>query len=221
MDTQQEKILKNNGSSFKIYIKSTIAKIYNIIVKKQNNMQILKMKLHALILMGILFLIRCTYNPSNDTLSGNNPYIKEYNQHEIDSILVNNDTTIIYVWTEWCIGATGHFTRDVVPFLKQKPENIGFISLFFGVEKNLVSILENNQCTYPTYCLKSRRGHDKISAYLLLSSFLGDYKFANYIPISLLCNKEGNILNYDHESKEYSHIVNCLEIINLHHAKGE
>ena len=136
--------------------------------------------------------------------------ISDSERNEIDSIIANNNLTIIYLWTEWCDGSREHFINDVVPYLQQKSDTIGFISIFYGSEEMLESILLETKCDYPTFRIKSNGGLDKIRMYKLLNSFLKDYKRMNYVPVSVICDKNGNILNYDENKKEYSHIVDCI-----------
>ena len=38
----------------------------------------------------------------------------------------------------------------------------------------------------------------------------------NYVPVTVVCDKQGNILNYKEDEKKYSHIIECI-----HHVKGE
>jgi hypothetical protein len=162
------------------------------------------------VLLSPLLFINC--NNSN-AVTGAYPFVRAYNQTEVDSIIANNDTTIIFLWTEWCNASQNVFKENIVPFLSQKANNIGFISIFYGKEDVIASILENNQCLYPSYCLTSYSGIDKRSMYYLLNSFLEDYKQMDFVPISLMCNKNGNILNYEDEIDEYSGIINCINTV--------
>ena len=149
----------------------------------------------------------------NHTISEQSSNIYDYRQNKIDSIISNNNFTIIYLWTEWCGASRFHFIEDVAPFLRQKPDSIGFISIFYGDINELESILLETKCDYPTFIIKSWKGWDKIRIYKLLNSFLKDCKKMNYVPVSVICNKNGDILNYNEDKKEYSHIVDCIRIV--------
>ena len=140
--------------------------------------------------------------------------VSDLEQTKIDSIITNNNRTIIYLWTEWCYGSRQHFMEDVVPYLQQKSDTIGFISIFYGSEEVLDSILMKTQCDYPIFRIKSLGGLDKNRMYKLLNLFLKDYKQMNYVPVSLICDKNGNILNYDNDKKRYSHIIDCILSVN-------
>jgi hypothetical protein len=153
----------------------------------------------------LLFNLICCSNIASEQ---SNKY--NYDQNKIDSIIAHNNLTIIYLWTEWCYGSRGHFIYDVVPYLQQKSDMVGFISIFYGSVNELEAILLETKCDYPTFRIKSRRGFDKIRMYKLLNSFLKDYKIMNYVPVSVICDKNGNILNYNENEKKYSHITDCI-----------
>ena len=157
--------------------------------------------------IGILFLnfISCGH-----IMSEYSSDVSDLEQTKIDSIIANNNLTIIFLWTEWCGGSRQHFMKDVVPYLQQKSDTIGFISIFYGSEEVLDSILLETGCDYPIFRIKSWGGLDKNRMYKLLNSFLKDYKKMDYVPVSVICDKNGNILNYDEDKKEYSHIVDCI-----------
>jgi hypothetical protein len=136
--------------------------------------------------------------------------IKEYQQSEVDSIIANNTYTVIFVWTDWCSASKEMFSQYAQPFLEQKPDSIGFISIFYGNEDTLMSALSTEECANVTYLFSSMGALDKIRVYYLFKSFLNGYKLMNYMPVSLLCDKEGNICNYNTKTKDYSFIGECI-----------
>jgi len=165
------------------------------------------LKVVSAIFIGILFF---SFTGCSNFISNN---ISDSERNEIDSIIAHNNLTITYLWTEWCGGSREHFIQDVVPYLLQKSDTIGFISIFYGTEEVLESILLETECDYPIFRIESLGGLDKNRMYKLLNSFLKDYKRMNYVPVSVICDKNGNILNYDEDKKEYSHIVDCIESV--------
>jgi hypothetical protein len=167
----------------------------------------------SVVWIGLLSMLFINCNNS-DNVTGNYSFVQVYNQKGIDSIISNNDTTVIFLWTEWCNASRSVFKKHVIPFIEQKADNIGFISVFYGKEETLATILQDNQCFYPTYCLTSYSGIDKINIYYLLNSSVKNYKLMNFVPVSIICDKNGNILNYEEETNEYSHIVDCIWRIN-------
>ncbi|MDR1792806.1 MAG: hypothetical protein LBR36_05130 [Bacteroidales bacterium] len=130
--------------------------------------------------------------------------------HEIDSIIKSNDTTIFFCWIDAWPGCGRMFEMYVAPFLEQKPENIGFVSIFLGREHNLSNLLKKTNCTYPTYQAAWDSEMDAIRIYCVLNSHVKGYKFKGTVPTSVMCNKEGDILNYNPSAGEYSHIVDCI-----------
>ena len=35
----------------------------------------------------------------------------------------------------------------------------------------------------------------------------------NYVPVSLICDNKGNILNYNEDTKDYSHTIDCIRSV--------
>ncbi len=171
-------------------------------------MYCLKFALASLIIGALFFSFTCCNHTISD--KSNVVNIRDFEYHKIDSIITHNNRTIIYLWTEWCDESCQHFTEDVAPYLQQKPDSIGFVSIFYGNKNELKSILMESQCLYPTFRIKSRGGLDNIRIHKLLNLLLDDYKLMHHVPVSIICDKNGNILNYSEGTKEYSHIDDCI-----------
>jgi len=141
----------------------------------------------------------CLLSQSNNTLPNEDfyQYIKEYDKMSIDSIIQNNDSTIIFAWTEWCKGS--HYSlKNLIPVLNGKSVNIGIISIYCGDINKLAEILEENDYKYPVYLLSSSLGGlDKVKFNSLFRKLFNNYKSVNYIPIQILCNSQKQILNTD------------------------
>ena len=136
-------------------------------------------------------------NSNDETACVFYQYIKKYQKSEIDSIIQNNDTTIVIAWTEWCRGS--HNTlKNLIPVLNGKSDNIGIISIYCGDKSKLVSILAENDYKYPVYLLSdSYRGFDKIKFNRLFHKLFNNYKSVNYVPVEIICNSQKQVLNMD------------------------
>ena len=155
------------------------------------------MKIIKFLLIYIVLFCSCL-SSQNDNKQLNNDfhqYVKKYDSIEIDSIILNNDTTVIVAWTEWCKGS-----HDGLKYLKQfnngKSDNIGIICVYCGDKFKLTNILEEFDYKYPVYLLSaSSGGVDKVKFNRLFHKLFNNYKSVNYVPIQILCNSQKQILN--------------------------
>ncbi|MCL2073870.1 MAG: hypothetical protein FWH18_08120 [Marinilabiliaceae bacterium] len=164
------------------------------------------MKRLLIFITALIFFCGCfpfAKSQSDDVFS-RYQYIKKYVDSEIDSIIKHNDYTIIYAWTEWCYGSKSTLMNIVFPFLKEIPENVGFISIFCGDADQLAEFLNENNVEHTVYILSSSaRGLDKVKFNRHFSRFFNNYKSVNYVPIELLCNSQKQILNWNKLHKKY------------------
>ena len=161
------------------------------------------MKIFKNLLVCIILFFNCWSSQNSDNQPNNihnNPfyqYVKKYNKNEIDSIINNNDTTIIVAWTEWCIGGQDRF-KNLIPVVNGKSDNIGFISIYCGDKGKLVNILAENDFKFPVYLLSnSLGGIDKVRFNRLFSGLLKNYKSVYYVPVVIICNSQKQVLNRD------------------------
>ncbi|MCL2074228.1 MAG: hypothetical protein FWH18_09920 [Marinilabiliaceae bacterium] len=141
-------------------------------------------------------------------------YIIPYKQTEIDSIILNNDYTIFFAWTEWCGGGHFHLKEDLFPFLKVKPNNIGVVSLYCGSTDKAIALLKENDCRYPVYLLSdSFGGFDKIKFNRFFKKIFKNYKSVNYVPIVILCDSQKQILNWNKVNKDYDGIGSAILLL--------
>ena len=99
-------------------------------------MHCLKFILASFFGMLFFFFISCGH-----AVSEQSDNIYDYEQKKVDSIIAHNNLTIIYLWAEWCYASRSHFTNDVAPYLLQKSDTIGFVSIFYGSKKELKKFL--------------------------------------------------------------------------------
>jgi glutaredoxin-related protein len=165
-----------------------------------------------------LIILFCVCSSSNKPVfqSDNeyNRYIKEYEKMEIDSIIQQNDYTIIFAWTEWCKASQNQLKEYLIPFLKEIPDNIGVVSICCTETNKLVDFLTENDFKHPVYLLSgSWSGLDKWRLNRRFHALLDDYKSVNYLPIVILCNTQKQILNWDTNNKRYYGIAYSITLI--------
>lgn len=109
--------------------------------------------------------------------------------------IVSNDYTVIYVGAHWCGPCSRVFENKMAPIIDTNYENVGCITIFFdaaGKIKNNEDIMR-----YSPVILPSVGGIvDKVTANGILKKVFQNYDDVNYIPIMILCDNEGKIINY-------------------------
>jgi len=154
----------------------------------------------------IVQLLGCSSPKTQGTQSSNpySQYIRYYNKADIDSIIQHNDYTIIFGWTEWCRGGHNQLKEYLIPFLKEKRDNIGVISICCANPNKLVDFVEQNDCKHPIYLLSgSWSGLDKWRLNRRFHAIFDNYQSVNYVPIAILCDNQKQILNWDAVNKVY------------------
>lgn len=109
--------------------------------------------------------------------------------------IVSNDYTVIYVGAHWCGPCSRVFENKMGPIIDTNYENVGCITIFFdaaGKIKNNEDIMR-----YSPVILPSVGGIvDKVTANGILKKVFQNYDDVNYMPIMILCDNEGKIINY-------------------------
>lgn len=121
----------------------------------------------------------------------------------ISETLSNHKVTIIFVGTSWCAATQHTIKEQVIPYLSNPEEGIGFVLIYFGTLNDIPEHLLENTTLIE---MESLGGMDKMIANRKLNKVLNDYKRVNYVPFSILTDQQGNILNYDSNKKRYSGI---------------
>ena len=90
--------------------------------------------------------------------------------------------------------------ENVVPYLNNPNEDIGFVLIHFG-DKDEISeaVLER----YLVINQSSYSGVDKIVANTRFKVLLKDYRYQNSMPMVILVDRQRHVLNYDSEKSVY------------------
>ena len=145
----------------------------------------MKTKLKYLFIMLLLFA-SCG---GNDSVK--NAKLVETMRKAIES----NDYTVIYVGAHWCGPCSRVFENKMAPIIDTNYENVGCITVFFDAAGKI----KNNEyiMRYSPVILPSVGGIvDKVTANGILKKVFQNYDDVNYMPIMILCDNEGKIINY-------------------------
>ena len=130
-------------------------------------------------------MISCNQNPSG------------YDRQEVADIIASHDTTILYFMTSWCQASQNDFENNLKPYLGKASDNKAIVLVGLG-EIEQISSLENLDQNL-MICNPSSRNPllDKRLINKECQALLSDYKRVNYTPVKLVCNRKGEILNWD------------------------
>jgi len=134
--------------------------------------------------MAIL-MASCNQNPSG------------YERQKVADLIASHDTTILYFMTSWCQASQNDFENNLKPYLCKSSDNKAILLVGLG-EIEQISSLENlNQNVM--ICNTSSRNPllDKRFINKECEALLSNYKRVNYTPVKLVCNRKGEILNWD------------------------
>lgn len=139
--------------------------------------------------------------------------ITENDKAQIQEVIANHDKTLIYIWADYCQASKNMFEANIKPHLEGLANNnAGIVIIYYGKEENVAYLKKEGilliakDCHYP---LLVKRDANKA-----MKSLLKGYKKYNGMPIPILVDREGNILNFDTESSipyRYWEIIQAAE----------
>lgn len=134
-------------------------------------------------------------------------------EHDIKTVISNHDYTMIYVGTEWCKACHYTFTHQLAPYRKELHDSTGFVVIIYGSAPYVEKLINETNYKGEICTFSSMGGLDKLKANKLLASVLKGYKGVNYMPIIVLCDQQGRVLNFTTNQNDYLPIDDCIRII--------
>ena len=152
--------------------------------------------------MKNLILVFCAILMATLMVSCNQIY-SGYDRQEVADMIADHDTTILYFMTSWCQASQNDFENNLKPYLGKASDNKAIVLVGLG-EIEQISSLENLDQNL-MICNPSSRNPllDKRFINKECQALLSDYKRVNYTPVKLVCNRNGEILNWDTDEESY------------------
>ena len=120
-----------------------------------------------------------------------------YDRSKVEEIIANHDTTILYLMTSWCQASQNDFENNMKPRLDKASDTKAIVVFCLG-EIVLISSLENVNNNVLICVVPSRNPLlDKMFINNECKRLLSLYKRVNYVPVGLVCNRKGEILNWN------------------------
>ncbi len=120
-----------------------------------------------------------------------------YDRQDIADMIATHDTTILYFMTSWCQASQNDFNNNMKPYLNNASETKAIVLVCIG-DIEQVSSLEN-MSQHVLICNASSRHPllDKRFINRECKELLSGYKRVNYVPVGVVCNRNGEILNWN------------------------
>lgn len=131
--------------------------------------------------------------------------ISKSEKEQIAEVIENHDKTLIFVGAKYCHACKNMLETNIKPYLEGlEKNNVGIVIIYYG-DKDAVADLktDNRLIISPNsqFALSIKRDANKT-----FKSLLRDFKETNAMPIPLLVDKDGYVLNYDEEDGHLSYI---------------
>ena len=120
-----------------------------------------------------------------------------YDRTKIEGTIANHDTTILYFMTSWCQASQNNFENNLKPYIGKASDTKAIVVVCLG-EIEQISSLENGNENVLVCIAPSRLPLlDKMFINKECKKLLSRYKRANYVPVGLVCNRKGEIMNWN------------------------
>ena len=135
------------------------------------------------------FLLSCTASgPEN---------LPQYDREKVKEVISTHDTTILYFMTSWCHASQNNFENNLKPYLGNASDTKAIAVICIG-EVEQVSSLENDNKNVFLFGHPSRQSlADKMFINKECKKLLSRYKRVNYVPVDIVCDRKGEILNWN------------------------
>lgn len=120
-----------------------------------------------------------------------------YDRQVVAEMIAVHDTTVLYFMTSWCQAGRSNFESNVKPYLGKASDTKAIVLICVGEIEQVSSIenLDKNVMICNTTSLNPLL--DKVFINKECKKLLSHYKRVNYVPVGLVCNRKGEIQNWD------------------------
>lgn len=120
-----------------------------------------------------------------------------YDRQKVAEVIAAHDTTILYFMTSWCQAGQHDFESNLKPRLEIASDFKAIAVVCIGELEEIMRLNGLNDNVF-LFNRASRQGFfDKMFINNECSKLLTDYKRVNYVPLGMVCNREGEILNWN------------------------
>ena len=158
--------------------------------------------------MKNIFLISLIISMLGVSCSSRNNIMEK---EKIQEVIETHDKTLIFVWAEYCEASKMMLEHNIQPYLEGLEKNdVGIVVIYYGEEETVAHLASNDRLIITSdirFPLLVKRDANKT-----MKSLLKNYRKTQAMPIPLLVDKNGIVLNYDENgSLSYMEIFNAAE----------
>ena len=120
-----------------------------------------------------------------------------YDRQKVAEVIAAHDTTILYFMTSWCQAGQHDFENNLKSCLVNASDSKAIVVVCIGELAEVMRLNGLNDNVF-LYSKASRQGFfDRLFINNECKKLLKDYKIVNYVPLGIVCNREGEILNWN------------------------
>ena len=150
-------------------------------------------------LLAFLMLVLCCFSCSGQ--GG----ISKSEKEQIAEVIENHDKTLIFVGAKYCHACKNMLDNNIKPYIEGlEKNNVGIVIIYYGEKDAVADLMTDNRLILSPssqFALFIKKDANKT-----LKSLLKDFKETNSMPIPLLVDKDGYVLNYDKEDGYPSYV---------------
>lgn len=126
-----------------------------------------------------------------------NQSFEDYERQKVAEVIATHDTTILYFMTSWCQAGHSDFENNLKPYLGNTSDSKAIVVVCIGELEEVMRLKGLNDNVF-LFNKASRQGFfDKMFINKECKELLSCYKRVNYVPVGLVCNRNGEILNWN------------------------
>ena len=137
------------------------------------------------VILTTALLISCNQSPSG------------YDRQEVADIIASHDTTILYFMTSWCQAGQHDFENNLKPRLGNASDSKAIVVVCIGELAEVMRLSGLNDNLFLFNKASQQGFFDKMFINNECKKLLNDYKRVDYVPLGMVCNREGEILNWN------------------------
>ena len=150
-------------------------------------------------LLASLMLVLCCFSCSGQ--GG----ISKSEKEQIAEVIEIHDKTLIFIGAKYFHACKNMLENNIKPYLEGlEKNNVGIVIIYYGEKDAVADLMTDNRLILSPssqFALFIKKDANKT-----LKSLLKDFKETNAMPIPLLVDKDGYVLNYDKEDGHPSYV---------------
>ena len=126
-----------------------------------------------------------------------NQNFEDYERQKVAEVIANHDTTVLYFMTSWCQAGQRDFDNNLKQYLAKASDTKAIVVVCIGELDEVMRLKGLNDNVF-LFNKATRQGFfDKMFINKECKELLSRYKRVDYVPMGLVCDRNGEILNWN------------------------